>query len=125
MKALKTNAERDELLGIVPGPHWQDGCKHGKDCYVCTFTTIVRISSPVRYFDLYLFAESWYGVEVCIRYGDQDNEYISPGGLLQFIRTAGSVGHRMAEYDMAARILAEYGRATDWVPRQSTAKESK
>jgi hypothetical protein len=108
---MKKLQEREEAAGLfTTTPYWKDSCEHGPENYVCSFTTLDHIGKKVEHFDLYLFAESFYGTEVCIRYGNEGHEYISPGGLLQFIRTAGQHTFSSA-YRKAAEILIDRGCA--------------
>lgn len=100
---------------IIHGPVWQDHCEHGLDAYVCSFT-VTRASGGVftqKEYDLYLFDQPTMGTEVCIRYGNKDSEYISPGRLGDFMSSS---GWHNPEYREAQRILKDLGTLT-WTPK--------
>lgn len=103
---------------IIDGPVFKDGCEHSPDCYVCTFRVLEIRSGNYSYvnYDLYLFPQSFQGTEVCIRYGDKPEEYISPGGLGEFMNTAGIHWADMVHYQRASLILRNFG-CFAWTPR--------
>ncbi len=74
-------------------------------------------------FDLYLFLfdNRYRGQEVCIRYGDNPEQYISPGPLADFIQSAcyGNQNNSSSEYWVAWTILKETGRI-NWAPKEQT-----
>lgn len=115
-----TQDEMDDK-DIRPTPHWIDHCEHPPESFVCSFT-IVRPFKPqvigasleykVSHYDLYLYPTELHGVDVCIRYGNECSEYISPGSLFQFLLTTGYTQGRAAEYEKAANIIKDYIKPT-------------
>ena len=55
--------------------YWYDGCEHGEDCYVGSF------SINNHKYDVHYFSNGAMGMEVCIRYGAEDHEYICAGSM--------------------------------------------
>jgi hypothetical protein len=115
---LKINpTEEDAMLTLIDGPVWPDDyCNHGKDCFITSFEVANHNTHTIDKYDLYLFPDKFHGQEVCIRYGKEDNEYISPGGLLQFLGYQQSPQHE-PNYT-ACQILRRYGNAT-WTPNET------
>jgi hypothetical protein len=124
MKHIIVDEDRQFNYSIRPGPIWADACNHGKECYVCSFETFHRSHDKaskevfLTQADLYVFPHKWYGHEVCIRTGNEGSDYISPGGLGEFLRHSNSPYHttHRDEYDIAAQILIAFGTMT-WEPR--------
>jgi hypothetical protein len=78
--------------------HWIDHCNHGK-AYVGSFK-VFEAGDKYRSYDLYVF-DTKHGQEVCIRYGNKDYEYISPGSLGGFIKRS----HMTPVYQAACELL--------------------
>lgn len=116
MKLLKIDG-----YPTILGPVWQDACEHGVDCYVCSFQVLKHDTKEIKKYDLYVFPNDYYGNEVCIRYGNEGHEYISPGGLAQFLMSAALHRGVLPEYSAAADILRERGKMT-WEPREHNPK---
>ena len=57
---------------------WHDGCDHPEDSFLGVVWT--RENGKRKAYDVYVFEDSM-GASVCLRYGDGDSEYISPGSL--------------------------------------------
>jgi hypothetical protein len=65
-----------EVLNPHPdGSHWYDACHHPTDSYVGSF------SINNNKYDVYYFEGYTYDKEVCIRYGANCEDYMSPGSL--------------------------------------------
>jgi len=101
-------------LSLVDGPVWKDHCNHGPTEYIASFSVIKNRQGVLseEKFDLYLFEGGDIGQEVCIRYGDNPEQYISPGTLADFIQSACSLhtGQSSSEYWMAYQILRDLGQ---------------
>jgi hypothetical protein len=71
-------------------PLYKDCCEHGLECFVGSIEVPQKVDGVWQYnnYDVYLFPHEYYGTEVYIRYGNEDSEYISPGGLLGFAKMA-------------------------------------
>lgn len=110
MKTLiNVNHEQIDRLGLILAPVFTDGCQHEPGSYVCSFVIEPhRMGQPRQFYDLYVFANNYYGLEVCIRTGNEAHEYISPGGLLEFMRSAGAHGIALPEYGRAAEIIRNF-----------------
>ena len=65
-------------------PHWHDCCEHPKGSYIGTIEDTA--SGTI---DVYVYPDSFHGCSVCLRYGSEGPQYISPGGLGWFLRAAG------------------------------------
>lgn len=105
---MKINFTEEDsfLMAMVQGPIWQDGCEHDKGTYVVSFTVHSRLNKIDQY-DLYIF-ENNGRQEVCIRYGAECQQYISPGSLGEFLSR--SCNHE--PYQTAVRILLHYGNVS-------------
>ncbi len=112
---LDPSHEQTMQYSMRHGPKWKDGCEHGAEHYICTFT-VMDSSRGLNAYDLYLFPEHFFGTEVCIRYGDEPSQYISPGGLGQFLYTSGVNWKESPVYTQASQILREFG-CFNWQPR--------
>ena len=89
---------------------WTDHCQHGPACYVDSFIYYERTATGEHKskIDIYIFADSYYGHEICLRYGEQASDYLSPTGLAVFIRSA---GHGSAGlYSKALEVLLRRGK---------------
>lgn len=100
----------DPYFFVKDGPVWKDECNHGPDCYVASFEILNRHGkvdlkeATMDRYDLYIFEHSLWGHEVCIRYGNEPQEYISPGRLIEFLQHG-----KHEPYTTAIRILTENG----------------
>lgn len=127
MKIKFTNDERFNGCGVdvVDGPIYTDSCEHGPECYVCSIREFRHPhnketeAGKYTYYDLYLFPQKHYGMEVCIRYGNEGSEYISPGSLMEFLAHANTTYHFTARdvYYLAAQIIRNKGTCI-WTPRE-------
>jgi hypothetical protein len=93
-------------LGLISGPVWPDGCQHEAGSYVASFEVCKSVEKLDRY-DLYVFRHPRYGQEVCIRYGPECSQYISPGSLGEFLTR-----NQHEPYTSAIRILLHFGQVT-------------
>jgi hypothetical protein len=100
------NDEEQALFGLVKGPVWPDCCNHEAGSYVASFEVCKSLDKLDRY-DLYVFRHSKLGQEICIRYGRECSEYISPGSLGEFLTR-----NQHEPYTTAIRILLHFGRVT-------------
>jgi len=94
--------------GICDGPFWHDGCQHDPQEYVCSFEHPTN-EGTMEKFDLYVFDQPRSGQSVCMRYGNEGYEYISPGSVADFLRR--SRGSEV--YQRACSILLLVG-AVKW-----------
>jgi len=99
-------------FGAVAGPKWPESCGHGG--YVGTFEAIENVVEGVKTYDVYVWADSHGYQEVCLRYGPEGSDYLSPGELVSVIQYAAS-RHR---YARTVQLLEKYGKIT-WVPERS------
>ena len=60
--------------------YWRNTCEHNPNEYIGSFTIDTK-KYDVYYFKSTSSCFSWNGKEVCIRYGNEDYEYISPGSM--------------------------------------------
>lgn len=112
---LKLNKESRHLLGdiIFEEPWWEDCCNHHPSSFVCSFV-VSDGSRPFRH-DLYLYREGTL-TKVCIRYGSDQEEYLSLGDVQDFLMRTYS--ERRSGYHaphaeaVAARILLDHGKLT-------------
>ncbi|KKN09792.1 hypothetical protein LCGC14_1043000 [marine sediment metagenome] len=96
----------------VEGPLFVDDCKHGKDCYVGTVEVVHRRGAELARYDVYVFDDRILGPEVCLRFGDEGGEYVSPGRVADFVKTAGchwAEGYQ-TEYTAALELLMARGQ---------------
>jgi hypothetical protein len=91
-------------------PYWTDHCTHGHDCYVGSFIHYERLEKGERKtkVDIYIYPDDYYGHEVCLRYGEEDSEYMSPTGLAPFMRSAAHDQNGL--YAKALEVLLRRGK---------------
>lgn len=84
-------------------PKYQDHCHHGEQCFVARFANIEKINGKYaeKWYDVYAFEDKVLGAEVCIRYGNEEHEYISPGRITDLARHS----HVNPLYDKALRLI--------------------
>lgn len=70
-------------------PYWPDLCRHTRprDRFLGTFDVDNEVYDVFVYQDNALNSPK-PDMHVCIRYGDEDSEYISPGNAENFVRHA-------------------------------------
>lgn len=87
--------------------YWHDGCNHGINDYIGSVRVTELLNGQVQEskFDVYAFPDSFNGQHVCIRYGNRDNEYYSPGPIKTLISTT----DRMTPYKAALHVIEEKG----------------
>lgn len=116
--AINITADDADIHGIIDGPVWEDGCRHltdPNDIYVCSFECLAHKKLEVKKYDLYVIRDDHFeGHSLCIRYGNEPQEYISPGGLPTFLAVAAR--HHHEPYPTAARILTDFGLFS-WQPK--------
>src|SRR5579859_6928498 len=76
-----------DLSSISTTPFWTDHCEHSPDTYVCSFVTEHIHEKKVceTKFDLYIFNQTYFGQELCLRSGNEPQNYCSPGSVTDFI----------------------------------------
>ena len=69
-------------------PYWKDYCGHGKDNYICSF----EYENPrlEETYDVYIFNDINGNQQVCLRYGNSIEQYVSPGTLIEMISMTSS-----------------------------------
>lgn len=105
---LKINFTEDdaEFLCMIQGPVWQDTCQHKAEEYVVSFQTYSMKAQ--RQYDLYIYSEGERGQQICIRYGNRCDEYLSCGSLSDFFISHGVSYHE--PHATAIKILRHYGK---------------
>jgi hypothetical protein len=68
----------------IPGPVWKNQCNHPDTAYVGSFRIYAK-GSRFGDYDLYVFDEIG-NQGVCIREGNEGNEYCSPGEPIDMVR---------------------------------------
>lgn len=62
-------------------PKFEDCCNHGKDSFIGTIHVVEKLPGSRKWsttpYDIYLFPDRGFGVNVCMRYGNEPSEYIS------------------------------------------------
>ncbi len=105
-------------------PYWTDACQHEGDAYVCSFRIVLGLDPETKRrvevnnkYDLYLFHNS-RGLELCIRYGNEGGDYISPGEVTEFLlrpENASTYNNTRTfiaqdEYAFVTILLRKYGQ---------------
>jgi hypothetical protein len=94
----------------ITGPVWVDGCNHPKEAYVSSFKSL-HFKPEIREekYDLYVFDQP-SGQSVCIRFGNEPQEYYSPPApLIRFIQHAAQWDQKVPQYSDALVMLNEKG----------------
>jgi hypothetical protein len=84
-------------------PEFPDDCGHPKGSYVGSIQDWQK-----KWYDIYVYTSETnkYSQDVCIRYGKQGGEYMSPGSLLTVIEM-----HRQSEvYELALHMILKKGK---------------
>lgn len=101
-------------------PFWTDHCTHGHDTYVASFIHYERRQGGNEHYerrqggevktkvDIYIFPDDYFGQEICLRYGEEDSQYMSPTGLAYFIRSA--LHDRYGLYEKALEVIQQHGK---------------
>jgi hypothetical protein len=88
---------------LVRGPVWPDQCGHGPSTYIGSILVQETHQSERHPVDVYVF-DSYELQEVCVRYGDRDDEYLSPGTVLDVL-IKGSYANLSVTTRIAASLL--------------------
>jgi hypothetical protein len=99
----------EAILGVIPGPVFTNHCTH--DGYVASF------ECEGEPHDLYVFDSGGGGQSTCIRWGNEGDEYYSPGGVENLITFC-----NMKPYVVAINILKHKGEIV-WQPKVLPQKE--
>lgn len=93
----------------------KDECGHGPECCVGTIEHVSSPRSEIKYYDVYIYESPSMGTEVCLRFGSEAHEYLSPGPLHSFIASASG-----GPYRQALELLLAKGTIT-WNPNDAQA----
>ena len=101
----------------IKGPLFEDGCCHAPETYVASFDVADFRRNEngkkeyfIEYYDLYAFPSHGGGTNLCLRYGNEDHEYLSPGPCLSyFMGVATRIDPPNPPYERALQILREDG----------------
>lgn len=107
-------------LPRIKGPLFTDGCEHAGDQYIASFDIIRPVEGKFgyEYYDLYAFPGMGGATNLCIRYGNSPEEYISLGPCLTYFLTEVTIdGVPDPIYQRVLEILREDGRFY-WKPRE-------
>ncbi len=68
---------------------FKNRCGHLAEEYVGTISDVEKVNGEwmERFYDVYVFADKHFGHEVCIRYGNEPSEYLSPGTIDMMVRS--------------------------------------
>lgn len=113
--SIPVTIENKARYGLINGPVWTDCCQHPPESYVASFEIANYQRQQMEHYDLYVYASKCSGKQdVCIRYGDECSQYISPGPL------GGFLTHNDHEpYMTAIRILLAFGKVS-WAANSVT-----
>jgi len=91
-------------------PKYTNHCKHDKESFIKTIEVIEKVNGEWKEnkYDVYVFNDKTFGPEVCIRYGNEPSEYMSPGPLLDFAKRA----HGLEVYERAFQAIRKNGIIT-------------
>ena len=67
-------------------PYWPNVCNHPGGSYIGSFEWL-HSPKDINKYDLYIFGDINGNQQVCLRYGEDDPEYESPGTLISFLRS--------------------------------------
>lgn len=96
--------------------YWDNACDHSEETYVgsARFTEYCYVNgkreAEERFIDVYVFHEEFANTQdVCIRYGHEGPDYISPGTVLDLLITAQKDRHAEGDdYSAAACVINHY-----------------
>ena len=109
-------AEYYDVLELSNTRFWLDACGHEKEAYVCSFVIegFFHMKRDFRLkIDLYVFHEPFVGQSLCLRTGEADSDYCSPGDVTTFIINNKN-GRR--DYRAICDLLCYLGRIK-WEPK--------
>ena len=101
-----THAVFDDHIEELGKPSWPDGCGHKRSEWVGTVKTWPSGSSEPMAVDVYVH-EGDIGrsvAHVCIRYGAEGHEYLTPGSVLDFLAAA-AINDKVSYYKEVAALL--------------------
>jgi hypothetical protein len=90
-------------------PHWPDHCEHNRprDCFLGT------IEHDGETFDVFVYQDNALAdvpdMHVCMRYGAEGSEYISPGPIAHFLDVCAQFPQHTV-YQLAKPLVEEYQR---------------
>ena len=77
-------------------PKYIDHCRHGLDCFIGRITIEPPPSKrKINVYDVYVY-DTPLSSDVCIRYGNDSHEYISPGNVTNLMRFPENLFYRKA-----------------------------
>jgi hypothetical protein len=81
-------------------PEFKDDCNHPEGSYIGSIQDWDK-----KWYDVYVYSSETnkHSQDVCIRYGKEDHEYISPGSLLNVLDTKSEI------YELAAHVILKHG----------------
>lgn len=102
------SADRHIITGAMTTPYWPDLCGHTRpnDRFLGSFIVDDDVYDVFVYQDNALSAPK-PDMHVCIRYGDEDSQYISPGNAEEFV----------SRYAKGTGVSKEYRRALPFVQK--------
>ena len=117
---LKLIPEHQEEIGSIFSytPYFTNCCEHSKEEYICSFIEQSKknqhghsiLESGEKYdFYLYQDIDGYHGI--CLRYGNECSEYISPGHVYEYmLRYEDQASCYGDHYSVVAWILKYYGK---------------
>ena len=90
-------------------PKFIDQCDHGKENFIGTIWVVEKNKAgelEQNPYDVHIFEDATFGTEVCIRYGNEPQDYFSPGQITNLI------GRNVPVYEKAWRLIQAKGRLT-------------
>jgi len=89
-------------------PKFIDQCNHGIDNFIGTIHVTEKDHKTGELkqvpYDVHIFEDAIFGTEVCIRFGNEPDEYLSPGQITNL------TGRNMPVYEKAWRLIQAKGR---------------
>ena len=103
--ALASRLSEDE---VVDGPRWQDHCEHLPGSYVGTvMVNFPSKTSDLQPLDVYVYENRLrLRQDVCIRYGNEPEDYYSPGSVIDLISSFASLTDMWVYGKVIALILS-------------------
>jgi len=80
-----------------------NGCNHKDNEFIGTIHVYEGVLIGWKYYDVYVYEDKYEGHNICLRYGNEPEEYLSPSTLIMALLSS------REQYKVAAKLISERG----------------
>ena len=99
----------DKMHNQKETPEHIDQCDHPKGSFVGSIQHLNH-EHKEEWLDVYVYEDKIDGTSVCIRYGSEGSQYISPGSIFNVIQSG--MQRRGDAYELAFHVIKKHGKIT-------------